>query len=487
MRPLIAWFGRAGWPAAVSIMAIVLWLAYATTANGPILGQPPVRPALQIVAMAITGLLLVLVGGRLILAMVSSEDHAPTALQRAVMYALLSFAGLCAALAWLGYDLRTVLATSAIGSAIVGFAMQPTLGSVISGMALNVDHTITVGDGLVIGSDTIQVVSLNWRNVHGYKPNGALVVIPNAKLADQELQVMPRARPVRAQVAIQAPAAVTPQRVSDLVTELISDLPQLDLNHSILVLPVEHELTGDTSRYWLRYWVTDYADLEAVEAEVLRRLWYGFRRYRLAGVETDGANSAGELTAEGIAALLRVAAPDMSSATATMVAQSGECLLFAPDERLIVPERYEGWRFLLLRGKCVAAPGLRAPRIEGAPLHRLDQLGRGAAVRYLVAALANHIGPYAEFAVSRLSRTSQDLNALCRNVANEIPDTSAREKFLSEMSPEQEAAFPAGLMLHAQQDAAGALVLQPSVKAVDEALVIAIPSSAPLERAAVAD
>jgi small-conductance mechanosensitive channel len=97
-----------------------------------------------------TCLMFVLAVGSLILQVLLPAGGAPpTALQCAVMYAVLSFAASCVTLALLDYDLRVVLATSAIGTAIVGFAMRPTLGSVISGMALNVDRTIHVGDGTI--------------------------------------------------------------------------------------------------------------------------------------------------------------------------------------------------------------------------------------------------------------------------------------------------------------------------------------------------
>jgi small-conductance mechanosensitive channel len=153
-----------------------------------------------------------------------------------------------------------------------------------------VDHTIRVGDGVVVGSETIQVESLNWRNVTGRKRNGALVVIPNAKLANDELQVLPRDRPVRGEIAFKAPAMITPQQVTDLVTELISDLLQLDPARPIAVAPVEHELTDANRRYAVRYRAEHYWEIELIESEICRLLWYGFRRHRIAGMEANDAS-----------------------------------------------------------------------------------------------------------------------------------------------------------------------------------------------------
>lgn len=468
MTETISLLRRAGWPLTVAVAAILLWLLYAATAGDPVLGQPPVRPAVQIAALAATCLMFVLAIGWLIEQVILPAGTAPpTALQRTVMYGLLSFAAGCVALTSLGYDLRVVLATSAIGSAIVGFAMQPTLGGVISGMALNVDRTIHVGDGIVYGNETIQVESLNWRNVTGRRRNGAVAVIPNAKLADGELQVLPHNRAIRSEIVVKAPGTLSPQQVADIVSELISDLAELDPARPIAVAPVQHELDGSAVPYSVRYWVIHYWDAEAVEGEVFRRLWYGFRRHRFAGTD--------ESEKPDITELLAAAAPDVPQDIRHALQQEGEILIFAPGERVVAPERHDGWSFMLLRGDALGAPEYDVGGKDAQQIHLLDQLGRDAAVRYLATCLAAHIGPYAEFAVRKLSRTAADLDELCRNLADEIPDGTARAQFLADMRPAQAKLFRPGVMLRSRRDAAGWLVCEPRLKARGELLVLAIP------------
>ena len=466
MNETISLLRRAGWPLTVAVATILLWLLYAATAGDPVLGQPPVRPAVQVAALAATCLMFVLAVGSVILQVILPAGGAPpTALQRTVMYALLSFAASCVALALLGYDLRVVLATSAIGSAIVGFAMQPTLGSVISGMALNVDRTIHVGDGIIYGNETIQVESLNWRNVSGRRRNGGVTVIPNAKLADGELQVLPHNRAIRSEIVLKAPGTLSPQQVADIVSELISDLAELDPARPIAVAPAQHEPDGSAVPYSVRYWVMHYWDTEAVEGEIFRRLWYGFRRHRFEGPA--------ESEKPDITELLAAAAPDVPQDIRHALQQEGETLIFAPGERVVAPERHDGWSFMLLRGDAVGAPEYDVGGNDTQQIHPLDQLGRGAAVRYLATSLAAHIGPYAEFA--KLSRTAPDLAELCRNLPEEIPDVAARAQFLADMQPTQAKPFRPGLMLRSRRNAAGLLVCEPRLKARGELLVLAIP------------
>jgi hypothetical protein len=121
----------------------------------------------------------------------------------------------------------------------------------------------------------------------------------------------------------------------------------------------------------------------------------------------------------------------------------------------VFPDRHDGWSFLLLRGDAIGASEFDVAAGENGAVHLLDQLGRGAAVRFLASKLATYIDPYAEFAVHKLSRTAPDLNDLYSKLADEIPDEGARAQFLAEIYPEQRLALRPGLVLTPRRNAAG--------------------------------
>ncbi|HEY0421091.1 MAG TPA: hypothetical protein VGC80_16370, partial [Acetobacteraceae bacterium] len=207
-------------------------------------------------------------------------------------------------------------------------------------------------------------------------------------------------------------------------------------------------------------------------------LWYGFQRHRIA--HADGAPAAiaalpGYAPAD-IAPLIRASLPAATTEQSEHLAETGECLLYAPGERLTLPERTEGWRFLLLRGEAETRVGIRVTDGEvdptGLDFHR-D--GRVAAVQQIAGELAKRIGPYAEYAVARAARTSADLDDLCREVAQEIPDGPARAAFLEALQPNASAAFGPGLRFSARRDAAGTLVCDQWLQAKEEVLVLAVP------------
>ena len=186
--------------------------------------------------MLSTALFFILGGSVLLLAFLPGGLRA-TALQRMLVHAVLSFVAVYVVLSYYGWDLRAVLTTSAIVTAAIGFAMQPTLGSVISGVVLNMDYRLRVGDGIIRGGEAIEIESLGWRNVVGRKSNGQLVVFPNARLADAEVEFVPAGRPVRGETSMKVPTAMPPDQIGAMVDMLLGDLPELDPNHALSVTP----------------------------------------------------------------------------------------------------------------------------------------------------------------------------------------------------------------------------------------------------------
>ncbi len=171
--------------------ASLVWAVYALTAGDPVFGSTPAQNAILAVAVAASAVLAILVAGTVILEINAAvSDSRATGLQRVLVYALLTFAATFTALRFLGFRLDTVLTTSAIVTAVVGFAMQATLSSVIAGLSLHADRALHVGDSFLLDGEPVEILSLNWRSVSGRRINGRIVVIPNAKVADAPCEIL---------------------------------------------------------------------------------------------------------------------------------------------------------------------------------------------------------------------------------------------------------------------------------------------------------
>ncbi|MDL2407755.1 mechanosensitive ion channel family protein [Rhizobium calliandrae] len=82
----------------------------------------------------------------------------------------------------------TVIATSGVFAIALGLALQSTLNDVFSGIALNLNRPLSVGDWVVLDETTQgRVVETNWRSTQFLNATGDLVVVPNSVLAKSKI------------------------------------------------------------------------------------------------------------------------------------------------------------------------------------------------------------------------------------------------------------------------------------------------------------
>jgi small-conductance mechanosensitive channel len=80
--------------------------------------------------------------------------------------------------------MSAVLATSGVLALVLGFALQSTLGDVLSGLAINIDRPFGAGDWIAVAPDIEgEVVEINWRSTRLRTWLGELIVMPNSLVA----------------------------------------------------------------------------------------------------------------------------------------------------------------------------------------------------------------------------------------------------------------------------------------------------------------
>ena len=62
---------------------------------------------------------------------------------------------------------------------VIGLALQDTLGSVMSGIALLLERPFRVGDWLRIGDIEGQVIDINWRSVRLLTLERQVIIVPH--------------------------------------------------------------------------------------------------------------------------------------------------------------------------------------------------------------------------------------------------------------------------------------------------------------------
>ena len=183
----------------------------------------------------------------------------------------LAAAGLFVAwgLLWLrieGVDLAGLVATSAVITAVIAFSMQETLGNVLGGVVLQLDHSIRVGDWVRVDDVSGRVAKITWRHTAVETRNGEIVVIPNGWLMKNRFTVVgPHAedggRPWRRWVRVNVESTATPSRVCEVMEGAVRDARIAHVAAQPVPSAVLMEIGPRFGGYALRYW------LEAPEAD----------------------------------------------------------------------------------------------------------------------------------------------------------------------------------------------------------------------------
>lgn len=95
-------------------------------------------------------------------------------------------------LRYAGVELSSIVATSAMITAVVAFAMQDTLGNILGGLALQMDNSIEIGDWIKVDDIAGRVVDIRWRSTLVETRNWETVVFPNSQLMKNKFLVLGR-------------------------------------------------------------------------------------------------------------------------------------------------------------------------------------------------------------------------------------------------------------------------------------------------------
>ena len=167
--------------------------------------------------------------------------------------------------------------TSAVGAAVVGFALQDTLGNAISGLAIQVDRPFRVGHWITVGAFEGLVAEITWRATKLRTKSGNLVIVPNNIVAKEAINnySVPDV-PTRLSFEVGASYSTPPNVTKDALMAAVHQ------SSRVLAVPAPDVLLcdfgGSALTYRVRFWVNDFSMDERVKDEVRTFIYYEFRR-----------------------------------------------------------------------------------------------------------------------------------------------------------------------------------------------------------------
>lgn len=181
----------------------------------------------------------------------------------------------------LSVRLTAVLATSAVITAVIGLALQETLGNLFAGLALHLEKSFQVGDMVRVGDMVGFVDEMSWRAVKIRTLLGSRFVLPNGAAAREKLEVFPReGGPVGRALRLSFDFPESPQRIMELLQRAAGSVRGV-AGHPAPVVYISH-FADSAVHYEVRYWIDDPGRLLQVDSDVRERIWYALGREGLA-------------------------------------------------------------------------------------------------------------------------------------------------------------------------------------------------------------
>jgi small-conductance mechanosensitive channel len=186
-----------------------------------------------------------------------------------------------------GVNLTSIIATSAVVTAVIGLSLQATLGNVVSGIALQADDSLQEGDWIEFeNKQQGQIKQIRWRHTVIETRDFDTLIVPNGQLMSQTIKVLGKRGGQTVSHRIWVHFCVdfrfSPAEVIDVVNKALSAAPI----SAVAVNPAAHCICQDLARdnrdgyalYAVRYWLEDMSRVDPTSSDVRERIFSALRR-----------------------------------------------------------------------------------------------------------------------------------------------------------------------------------------------------------------
>jgi len=189
-----------------------------------------------------------------------------------------------------GVNLSSIVATSAVVTAVIGLSLQATLGNIVGGLALQLDDSIHEGDWVELESKVQgRVRQIRWRHSVIETRDWDTLIVPNSQLLAQTIKVLGKRSgekaPHRMWVYFSVDYRFAPGQVISIVNEALQAAPIAKVAaepkaHCIL-FELGKENRDSYAYYAVRYWLTDLSSDDPTSSLVRERIYAALRRAQM--------------------------------------------------------------------------------------------------------------------------------------------------------------------------------------------------------------
>ena len=186
-----------------------------------------------------------------------------------------------------GVNLTSIIATSAVVTAVIGLSLQATLGNVVGGLALQVDDSVQEGDWIEFeNKQQAQVKKVRWRHTVLETRDSDTLIVPNSMLMGQAIKVLGKRDgeqvPHRQWVYFCVDFRFSPGDVIAAVNQALVAAPITGVADN----PMANCICADLARenrdgyvlYAVRYWIQDLWRNDTTNSDVRERVFSALKR-----------------------------------------------------------------------------------------------------------------------------------------------------------------------------------------------------------------
>lgn len=177
-------------------------------------------------------------------------------------------------------QLAALFTGSTILAIVVGLALQDTLGNLFAGIALQADQLFQTGDVVTLADGRGGVVeSISWRGVRIRTFQNKILVLSNAVLGKETMEVAPKGNLNARLVFFNTVYSKSPSRTAHVVREAVRQVENVSQKYRPVV---RIRKLGDNGIDWeVKFWCEDYSKFNDTDALVRQRIWYVFHREKI--------------------------------------------------------------------------------------------------------------------------------------------------------------------------------------------------------------
>jgi small-conductance mechanosensitive channel/CRP-like cAMP-binding protein len=168
------------------------------------------------------------------------------------------------------------LAGTTVVAAVLGLALQDTLGNLFSGIALHLEDSFEIGDVIRTGDVLGTVEAVRWRGTRLRTFSNTIVIVPNSMLARERLEIFPRNNLNARVLTIGIDYNVPPTTALQVLGQAASHVEGVSNQVPAFARVAGY---GDSSvLYEIKYHMYDYAQRDRIDADIRKAVWYALRR-----------------------------------------------------------------------------------------------------------------------------------------------------------------------------------------------------------------